>query len=74
MIMFEVTDKTGKYPVSAFSDNEQACYEDVRDIVGDELAQNGIPLAIEISSWASVATLGEVYETKKVKVEVVEVD
>ena len=70
--MIQVTDKTGKHLVSAYSDNPQATYEDIRNIVGDELAPNGVPLAIEISSWAELATIGEVYETEKVKVEVVE--
>ena len=70
--MYKVTDKTGKYLVSAYSDNAQQCYEDVRDIVGDEHANNGVPLAIEISGWTDIASLGDAYETDKVRVEVVE--
>lgn len=70
--MIKVTDKTGKYLVSTYEKDETDVYNAVYDIVGDELAENGIPLAQEIAGWADLATIGEVYETEKVRCEIVE--
>lgn len=70
--MIKVTDKTGKYLVSTYEKDETGVYNAVYDIVGDELAPNGIPLAQEVAGWADLATIGEVYETEKVRCEIVE--
>lgn len=70
--MIKITDKTGKFLVSTFCKSEQEAYYDIFDIVGDDLAETGIPLAIEMSSWADIATVGEVYDTPKCRVEIVE--
>lgn len=71
--MIKVTDKTGKYLVSTYEKTETGVYNAVYDIVGDELHPvNGIPLAQEIAGWADLATIGEVYETEKVRCEIVE--
>ena len=43
----------------------------VYDLVGDKLADNGIPLAQEVAGWADLATYGERYETDEILVECV---
>ena len=71
--MIKVTDKTGKFLVSTWERTEGDVYNAVYDIVGDKLAENGIPLAQEIAGWADLATIGEIYETDEVRAEVVEI-
>lgn len=72
--MIKITDKKGRYNVSTYAEPGQMAYDDIYDIVGDEMANNGIPLAIEISSWAELAAVGEVWEDKRIRVEPVEMD
>lgn len=63
----KVYDKTHKYLVSTYAATEEGVYNAIYDIVGDEKAPNGIPYAIEVSSWADLATIGETYETEDFK-------
>lgn len=53
------------FPFIAHSENEVS--RSVRAIVGDKAAGNGIPYYIEVSSWADIASVGEVYETDDFK-------
>ena len=46
---------------------EDEVYRVIETIVGDKTAPNGIPYAIEVSSWADLATIGEEYETEDFK-------
>lgn len=43
-------------------------YGIVDRLVGDKLCENGIPVAIEVDSWAELADYGEVFETEDVVV------
>ena len=74
MIMIKITDKQSRYNVSTYEEPGQRAFDDIYDIVGDELTPDGIPLAIEISSWAELACLGEVWENERIRVEPVETD
>lgn len=51
---------------------EDQVYNAIYSIVGDELAENGIPLAQEVAGWADLATYGETYETDRFIAECVE--
>ncbi len=45
-------------------------YAKVEDIVGDERTTSDIPYSIEASSWAELASSGEVFEHNKFNVKV----
>ena len=51
----------------------QTCvYDEVYYEVGEKLAPNGIPLAMEIECWSELACVGEKYITDNFTVECVE--
>ena len=67
--MIKITDKnTG---LVWWKKTEDEVYDVVYDLVGDKLADNGIPLAQEVAGWADLATIGERYETDEILVECV---
>lgn len=45
-------------------------HDAVEDIVGYELADNGVPYPIEVEGWAELAVVESVYEHEKFEVEV----
>ena len=53
------------FPFLAHTEDE--VYRIIETLVGDKIAPNGIPYAIEVSSWADLATIGEEYETEDFK-------
>ena len=59
----KVIDKTQKYLVASYETSEADVYNAIESIVGDKTAPNGIPYAIEVSSWADLAIIGEKYVT-----------
>lgn len=67
--MIKITDKnTG---LVWWKKTEDEVYDVVYDLVGDKLADNGIPLAQEVAGWADLATFGGRYETDDILVECV---
>ena len=68
--MIKITDKnTG---LVWWKKTEDEVYDVVYDLVGDKLADNGIPLAQEVAGWADLATCGERYETDEILVKIVD--
>lgn len=64
----KITPKTNhklNFPFLAKSEDE--VYNVIETICGDKPAPNGIPYAIEVTGWADLATIGEVYETADFK-------
>lgn len=72
MILIKITDKKGKCDVSTFAKPGREVIDDIHDIVGDAIGENGVPLDMEISSWAELASVGEVWENDIIRVEPVE--
>ena len=64
MSYYKVKSKTS--PVVFVEKNPDLVYDSVERITGDEV------LAIEASSWADLATNGDVYESELFVVEVIE--
>ena len=67
--MIKITDKNTR--LVWWKKTEDEVYDVVYDLVGDKLADNGIPLAQEVAGWADLATVGERYETDEILVECV---
>lgn len=49
----------------------QILYDVIEELVGDKLAENGIPYAIEVDGWGELASIGELYETAEFLVEAI---
>ena len=65
--MIKIINKTKKgLNIPTFIPNdEDHVYRAIHSIVGDKLAENGIPLAQEVAGWADLATIGEQYEVSE---------
>lgn len=70
--MLKITDKRGTLEVSTFEELDRA-FDDIYDIVGHQLTEDGVPLSMEIFSWAELACIGEVWENDQIRVEPIEV-
>lgn len=40
----------------------QILYDAIEEVVGDAVANNGIPYAVEVDGWGELASIGELYE------------
>ena len=56
------TNRRLNFPFLAHTEDE--VYRIIEAIVGDKVAPNGIPYAIEVYSWADLAVIGEEYDTE----------
>lgn len=42
----------------------QILYDVIEEVVGDKVASNGIPYAIEVDGWGELASIGELFEAE----------
>lgn len=52
----------------ASNGRDQALYNEIQKIVGDEPAPNGVPISIEVDSWGELACVGDYYDHDMVAV------
>lgn len=72
MIQFRILDKNDKSGRVRYATHNNL-YNRVEEIVGDKLADNGIPVAIEVEGWGELAGVDEVYETDDIVVIIEEI-
>ena len=69
---FKVIDKNrtdGRIKVLDAPEGSQVLYDIIDYMVGEKLHPSGVPFSIEVDSWAELACIGEIYETKDFVVE-----
>ena len=61
---FRILDKHSTSGIALRVSADVQLYNYIYRIVGDKLASNGIPVAIEADGWGEIACVGEVFETE----------
>ena len=52
--------------------NEERIYQIIYENIGNKIGRNRIMIAEEVSSWASLASVGEIFEENDFTVEILE--